>query len=195
MKIRPETIGFDIDCVVADTMAAFIDLAQKEYDLAIKPEHITTFQVEDCLDIDPRIIQDIFFRLLEAPVENGLQPMDYAVPVLTELSLRAPLTLITARPTKEPIAQWLHFVLGDDVYSRVRLFATGEHDGKYPYIKEAGLSAFIDDRASTCLQLAKKGLYSIVFSHPWNQGKHSLPSVDSWRHIKDLCTEQNLHTC
>jgi hypothetical protein len=113
--------------------------------------------------------------------------MDNAVSVLTEFSLQAPLTLVTARPTKEPIAEWLHSVLGDDVYRRVKLIATGEHDGKFPFIKNAGLSAFIDDRAPTCIQLAEKGVQSIVFCQPWNEGKHCLPSVDSWLSIKDLC--------
>lgn len=187
MMIHLETIGFDIDCVVADTMTAFIDLAKKEYDITVRPEDITSFQVEECLNIDSHIINDIFTRLLEAPLENGLQPMDDAVSVLTEFSSQAPLTLVTARPTKDPIAQWLQSVLGDEVYRRVNLIATGKHDGKFPYIKSAGLNTFIDDRAPTCIQLAEKGLQSIVFSQPWNEGKHGLPSVDSWLGIRELC--------
>ena len=191
MKIQPGTIGFDIDCVIADTMAAFIDLAQKDYDISIKPEEITSFQVEECLDIAPAIINDIFTRLLDSPVENGLLPMENAVSVLTEFSYHAPLTFITARPTKGPIAHWLHTYLGDEVYGRVNLIATGQHDGKLPYIKNAGLKYFIDDRAPTCIQLAEEGLQSIVFSQPWNEGKHNLPSVDGWLAIKELCFSQD----
>ncbi|MBC8318836.1 MAG: hypothetical protein H8E41_13105 [Desulfobulbaceae bacterium] len=186
MNISPHTIGFDIDCVVADTMSAFIDLARKEYDVTIKPEQITSFQVEKCLDIPPRIIQDIFSRLLEEPLESGLQPMDHAVSVLTALSIEAPLTFITARPTKKPIDRWLHTILGESVYSKINLIATGEHDGKLPYIKNAGLHSFIDDRVPTCLELAENGFQPIVFSQPWNRGKHDLPSVENWLSIQDL---------
>lgn len=192
MNISPNTLGFDIDCVVADTMSAFIDLAWKEYDVTIKPEEITSFQVEECLDIPPRIIQDIFSRLLEEPLESGLQPMDHAVSVLTDLSMKAPLTFITARPTRKPIAQWLHTILGETVYSRVNLIATGEHDGKLPYIKNAGLHSFIDDRVPTCIELAEKGFQPIVFSQPWNRGKHDLPTVKSWLCIKALCLGQEI---
>ena len=190
MSISPESIGFDIDCVVADTMTAFIDLAQKDYNITVLPEEITSFQVEDCLDVSPKIINDIFTRLLEEPLESGLEPMDHAVSVLTELSYHAPLTFITARPTRDPIAHWLHNFLGESVFDRVRLIATGEHDGKLAHIQSAGLQSFIDDRVPTCLQLAQNGLHSIVFSQPWNQGQHSLPTVKSWLCIKDLCLGQ-----
>lgn len=190
MHISPQTIGFDIDCVVADTMSAFIDLAQKDYELTIRPEEITSFQVEECLDVSPRIIHDIFTRLLEEPLESGLEPMEHAVSILTELSLQAPLTFITARPTKKPIAHWLQNVLGESVFDRVNLIATGEHDGKLAHIENAGLHSFIDDRVPTCLQLAQNGFQSIVFSQPWNQGRHSLPTVESWLCIKDLCLGQ-----
>ena len=187
MNILPQNIGFDIDCVVADTMSAFIDLAYKDHSLTILPEDITSFQVEECLDVSPRIIDDIFTRLLEDPIGSGLEPMDNAVPVLSEFAGLAPLTFITARPTKEPISSWLHAVLGESVFERVNLIATGEHDGKLPYIKNAGLQAFVDDRVPTCLQLAENGFHPIVFSQPWNQGGHSLPTVDCWLSIKDLC--------
>jgi uncharacterized protein len=190
MHIAPHTIGFDIDCVVADTMSAFINLAQKDYGQTIYPEEITSFQVEECLDVSPHIIHDIFTRLLENPLESGLEPMDHAVSVLTELSLQAPLTFITARPTKEPIANWLQNVLGKSVFDRVILIATGEHDGKLAHIENAGLHSFIDDRVPTCLQLSQNGYQSIVFSQPWNKGRHSLPSVESWLCIKDLCLGQ-----
>jgi len=182
--IHPGLIGFDIDCVVADTMEAFIRLARDDYGITVQPEDITTFQVENCLAVSPHIIDEIFSRLLSAPVENGLKPMPHAVAVLTEMSPWAPLTFITARPEREPVDRWLESIFSQEVYRNSRLVATGKHDGKAQYVKDLGLQYFVDDRVETCVELAHAGISPIVFTHPWNRGRHSFASIDNWLVIK-----------
>lgn len=189
-KIHPSQLGFDIDGVVADTAKAFIRLARDEYGLGdIDPADITAFQVEDCLDMNPELVDTIFGRLLTDPIDNGLEPMPHAVSVLGELAATAPLTFITARPQKEPIERWLQRVLGPTVSRNMRLVAMGEHDGKGDYIKGMGLRYFIDDRAETCIRLAAEGLSPYVFTQPWNHGRHQLPTVDDWLTIRGLCLD------
>lgn len=104
MKIAPGEIGFDIDGVVADTMEAFIRLAARDFAILVRPEQITDFMVEKCLDMDPRVIENIFGRLMKSPLEEGLQPISDALSVLHDLAEQAPLTFITARPDPAPIA-------------------------------------------------------------------------------------------
>lgn len=185
--IHPGQIGFDIDGVVADTMEAFIRIAQAEHGITVRPEEITAFQVEDCLDLDPEVVGEIFQRLMEDPLGAGLQLMPYAGRVLREFARHAPLTFITARPLAQPIADWLQVMLGDEVFQQTRLVATGEHDDKTRHIRALGLSYFVDDRAQTCLMLEEAGLNPIVFSQPWNRGRHRLPTVDNWLAIRTLC--------
>lgn len=187
MKIEPGQIGFDIDCVVADTMEAFIRLARDNHGLTVKPEEITAFQVEDCLDLAPNIVDEIFQQILDEPLSCRLKPMADAVEVLSELATTAPLTFITARPTSDPIKEWLMVMLGEDICRQMTLIATGEHDNKGDHIRQSGLSHFIDDRASTCIRLAAEGISPIVFTQPWNHGRHNLPTVESWRCIRNLC--------
>ncbi|MCK5341331.1 MAG: hypothetical protein KAJ60_09670 [Desulfobulbaceae bacterium] len=188
MNIHPSLIGFDIDGVVADTMEAFIRIAGEDYGVyTISPEDITHFMVEDCLDIDPTIIDEIFTLLLDDPLKAGLKPMPYATVVLNELSHVAPLTFVTARPQREPIDKWLREVLGKSVYKKTRLVAMGEHDGKADYIKKFGLKYFVDDRAQTCIMLDQEGITPYVFSQPWNRGRHELETVKDWRGIRALC--------
>lgn len=187
MKIHPSEIGFDIDGVVADTMEAFIRLARDDYGIdTILPEHITDFMVEDCLDVDPLVIEVIFERLLNAPLEAGLKPMPHSVMILQEFSRRAPLTFITARPAKKPIEQWLTANLGADIYQKTRLIATADHDSKADYIKDIGLKYFVDDRAQTCIMLEQEDITPIVYIQPWNKGRHQLQSVANWLAIRDL---------
>lgn len=190
--IHPSLIGFDIDGVVADTMEAFIRLAHEEYDTAVRPEEITEFMVEECLDMDPVVVDEIFCRLLSEPIACGLKLMDQAKGVLSEFAELGPLTFITARPQKEPIADWLKKELGEEIFAKVRLVATGEHDTKLGYIIDMGLKYFVDDRAQTCVQLAAaQGVQPIVYRQPWNQGKHMLPEVGDWLTIRTLCLGAN----
>ena len=78
-------------------------------------------------------------------------------------------------------------LIGNTPRQRLRVVAMGDHDDKARHIRQAGLSAFIDDRAETCVQLSRAGLAAIVFAQPWNRDRHSLPTVHSWAEIRALC--------
>lgn len=188
MKINPSHIGFDIDGVVADTSEAFIRLAATDYALVIHPEELTDFLVEECLPVSPTIIAEIFDRLLRTPLAIDLKPMPHATAVLRDLAYDSPLTFITARPDPEPITAWLENHLGAAAFAQARVVATGDHDAKAPHIRRFGLNYFIDDRHLTCTGLAgEPDITPIVYSQPWNRGRHTLNSVESWQEIRALC--------
>lgn len=188
MYIPPRQLGFDIDGVVADTTEAFIRLAREDYEVTVSSEEITDFTVENCLAIQPEIIAEIFARLLNTPLEIDLRPTADSMPVLRELAKIGPLTFITARPDPKPIAAWLEKHLGREAFSPARLIATGDHDGKAVHIKRLGLRYFIDDRHLTCNQLAAEpGITPIVYSQPWNRGRHRHNHVENWADIRQLC--------
>lgn len=187
-KIHPAEIGFDFDGVIADTVEAFIRIACEQHGLCgIRPEDITHFAVEHCLDMDETIAESIFLQILHDLVGCGLLPMPGAVGVLGELSRHAPVTIVTARSAAEPVHHWLHTVFPARVWAQIRVVAMGDHDDKARHIKALGLTAFVDDRAETCVQLNLVGIRSIVFAQPWNRDRHSLPSVRNWDEIRGLC--------
>ena len=188
LKIPPAEIGFDFDGVIADTVEAFIRIACEQYaHCDIRPEDITHFSVEQCLSMDAGIAESIFLQILKDSVGTGLQPMAGAVEVLSELTGQAMVTIITARPEADPVHHWLQTVFPAPVWQRIRVVAMGDHDDKARYIRMSGLSAFVDDRAETCVQLNQAGIHSIVFSQPWNHNRHTLPAVRSWEEIRALC--------
>ncbi|KPK34506.1 MAG: hypothetical protein AMK70_07265 [Nitrospira bacterium SG8_35_1] len=187
-KINPALIGFDIDGVVADTGGAFIRIAEEEYGInSITLDDITSFEVIDCLDVDPQIIEEIFNRLLDDPLTAGLLPMEDAIDVLHRFAEQAPLTFVTARPHKRPIARWLKHFLQPATFEKIRLVAMGVHDNKTSYIKDLGLKYFVDDRLQTCMMLAREGITPLLYSQPWNNNGHDLPTVNNWRSIHALC--------
>ncbi len=187
-KINPALIGFDIDGVVADTGGAFIRIAGEEYGInSITLDDITSFEVIDCLDVDQGIIEAIFTRLLDDPLTAGLQPMEDAISVLHRFADEAPLTFVTARPHKKPIARWLKNFLQPATFEKIRLVAMGVHDNKTSYIKDLGLKYFVDDRLQTCRMLANEGITPLVYNQPWNKNGHDLPTVNDWQAIRNLC--------
>lgn len=187
-KINPALIGFDIDGVVADTGGAFIRIAGEEYGInSITLDDITSFEVIDCLDVDQGIIEAIFTRLLDDPLTAGLQPMEDAISVLHRFADEAPLTFVTARPHKKPIARWLKNFLQPATFEKIRLVAMGVHDNKTSYIKDLGLKYFVDDRLQTCRMLANEGITPLVYNQPWNKNGHGLPTVNDWQAIRNLC--------
>ncbi|MDY0389655.1 MAG: hypothetical protein RBQ88_01915 [Desulfobulbus oligotrophicus] len=187
-KIHPAEIGFDFDGVIADTIEAFIRIACEQYDYCgIKREHITEFSVEQCLDMDAGIAEEIFLRILHDSVGTGLLPMPGAVEVLTEMADHTPVTIITARSEAEPVHYWLKQMFPAQIAQALHVVAMGDHDDKARHIKSLGLTAFIDDRVETCLQLRQTGVHSIVFAQPWNHNRQGLPVVHSWTDIRTLC--------
>lgn len=188
LKIHPTHLGFDFDGVIADIAEAFIRLACQDYGCcSFRFEDITHFDVEQCLDIDPEIVEAIFTRILNDSVATGLLPMPGAVEVLGELTEHGEVTMVTARSEPKPVYDWLTSVMPSAVCRKIRIVAMGEHDDKPRHVRENGLQYFIDDRAETCHQLDRAGISPIVFSQPWNRGRHSFASVSSWQEIRALC--------
>jgi len=186
-KIRPDSVGFDFDGVIADIGEAFIRLACDSYGYcSITLEDINSFQVEHCIDMPQKIVERIFDDILQDSLGIGLKPMAGAVETLARLSLVADVTIITARPALQPVRDWFDFYCTPEIRKNIRLVATGDHDNKEEYIRECGLQHFIDDRTLTCLQLAEAGLSPIVYTQPWNRNQHALPAVANWDEIADL---------
>lgn len=186
-SIRPESIGFDFDGVIADIAEAFIRIACREYGYcAIVPEDICSFQLEHCLPIERSIVESIFAAILDDSVGTGLKPIDGAIATLTRLSRVAPVTIITARPEPRPVLDWLQRHCPPKTLRRIELIVTGDHDNKESFIRACSLRHFIDDRANTCLQLAEAGLEPIVYTQPWNRDQHDLPAVIDWQELAGL---------
>jgi uncharacterized protein len=187
MKIQPETIGFDFDGVIADIGEAFLRLACEEHGYcSVKIEDISSFQVEHCIPIPLEVIEKIFNDILIDSLKTDLKPLPGAVETLAKLCNLSGVTIITARPDIQPVADWLDVYCSFENKERIELIATGDHDNKESFIRHCGLSYFIDDRAKTCQQLADAGLNPIVFSQPWNKNQHNLPTVADWQELAAL---------
>lgn len=186
-RLEPATTGFDFDGVIADTVEAFLRIACEDYGhCGISAEDITSFCVEECLPVERQTLAAIFDYLTFEPLACGLKPMNGAVQVLRDLSLCGRVTIVTARPDPQPVEDWLAHCCGVKACANIQVLAVGDHDGKERFIRKAGLSAFIDDRAETCLALKRQGIDARVFAQPWNRSPHGLPTLRNWDDISRL---------
>jgi 5'(3')-deoxyribonucleotidase len=186
--VTPGNIAFDIDGVFANTMGLFLEIARKDYGVNhIRYEDITTYFLEECLDIDPRIIREIINRVLEGNFEPELKPIDGAVDVLSELGRAHSLLFVTARPELATVQDWVFRNLPlkpEDV----EVIATGTFEGKADVLKARGIQYFVEDCLDICHMLHDQAITPILYAQPWNRFAHPFREVNSWSEIRDLVT-------
>jgi len=180
-------LAFDIDGVVADIMTTFLDMAQERF--GPHPfcyDDITTFRLEECLDFDPEIIAVLIREIIDRPHELTVAPFPQAVPVLSRLAEEDPLVFVTARDRAEPIQLWLNQALAPVPSRAIWVMATGDPDGKVPYLRAHAIEYFVEDRLETCFDLAQAGITPILFAQPWNRRPHPFLEVKGWPDLARL---------
>jgi uncharacterized protein len=187
MMIDPASVAFDIDGVVADTMTLFLDIAHQEFNLdGIQYEDITSYNLAECLDIKPNVIDAIVTRILDGNYNAPLSPIAGAPEVLTQLGSRyRPVIFITARPYVGPIREWIDKILCLD-QAAVEVIATGSYEAKSEILGERNIMYFVEDRLETCFALQDTGVQPVLFRQPWNRKPHPFVEVGSWDELQAL---------
>ncbi len=185
--VDPGRIAFDVDGVIADTMRLFLEIARDEFDVTgIRYEDITRYNLADCLDLSPDIIDGVIVRLLDGGYRARLDPIPGAPAVLDRLIRRCgSLLLVTARPTVGPIDDFIRCIL-PQANGQVAIVATGSFDTKAEVLLEKGVSHFVEDRLETCFHLNAVGITPILYAQPWNREPHPFIEVSSWDQIEGL---------
>lgn len=185
--IDPDSIAFDFDGVIADTMTLFLDIARSDYDVHhLRYEDITCYSVKDCLEMDDDLIETIFRRIQDGSYTIPLAPMAGSVEVLTRLGkLSSRILFVTARPYAGPVHDWFNSTL-PVCNGAVKLIATGSFDGKADILLDQNITHFVEDRLETCFQLKEAGVEPILFRQPWNRKSHPFHEVGSWHDINSL---------
>jgi hypothetical protein len=188
-RIDPAQLAFDIDGVVANTMQLFLDIVRDRYGINhIRLEDITSYNLEDCLDLDPEVITAAIHCLLQGDGGVDLNLLPGSRRVLRRMARSTPRMLfVTARPEREVIQAWLRDRLGLP-HTAIEVVATGGFEAKADVLAEAGVMYFVEDRLETCFLLAAAGLEPIVYRQPWNRQPHPFHEVDGWEEIEALIT-------
>lgn len=188
-RIDPARLAFDIDGVVANTMQLFLDIVRDRYGINhIRLEDITSYNLEDCLDLAPEVITAAIHCLLQGDGGFDLHPLPGSRRVLARMARSTPRMLfVTARPDREVIQAWLRDRLGLPD-TAIEVVATGGFEAKADVLAEAGVQYFVEDRLETCFLLNAAGFEPIVYRQPWNRQPHPFHEVGDWEEIEALIT-------
>jgi hypothetical protein len=168
--IDPRLLAFDIDGVVADTMALFVRLAHEKYGLTgISKEDISCYNLSECLRMERHILEDLVGLILDDEHTMQILPFPGAREVLTELAKAAPLRFVTARLQSESISRWLFTILSGVPEERIKVIASGSPENKVEILNGLEVRYFVEDRIETCRHLKQVGIEPLVFDQPWNR--------------------------
>lgn len=185
--IDPTSVAFDIDGVIADTMALFLDIARQEYRVnGIRYEDMTSYMLAECLDMDPALIDVILNRIMAGEYASPLQAISGSGAVLSRIAgYRNPLLFVTARPHPGPISK-LMCDLVRMAPETVQVVATGTFDGKAEVLLESGIRFFVEDRLETCYHLKEVGIEPVLYRQSWNREGHPFVEVGDWHELENL---------
>jgi len=186
-SIEPSQTAFDVDGVVADTMALFLRLARERYGLHyLTKDHIRDYDLYQCLDLSREVIDDLICLTLDDTHTLETPPMPAAPDVLSDLAPHGALRFVTARIWPDSIIRWLQKTLPSVDPAQIQVIATGAPESKLKILKEMGVRYFIEDRWETCSLLAREGIQPILFDQPWNRTRQAdhFPRVGSWLELR-----------
>ena len=193
-SIRPSNLAFDVDGVVADTMAVFVDLARERYGLDyLTKDHLRLYDLHQCIDVDRKIIDDLICLTLDDEHTLQIPPMEDAAEVLTELARHGPLRFVTARIWPESIIEWLRGTLPEVEPDQIQVTATGAPEAKLEILHGLGVRYFVEDRLETCRLLAREGIKPLLFDQPWNRTPlaEEFVRVENWSQLRGWVLPQN----
>ncbi|MGO8943088.1 MAG: 5' nucleotidase, NT5C type [Syntrophobacteraceae bacterium] len=185
--IDPCLLAFDIDGVVADTMAVFVTLAHEKYGLThLSQQDMLSYNLYECLGLEKHIIDDLIRLTLDDRHTMQIPPVPGAPEVLMELAGVAPLLFITARVCSEPITQWLFTVLPRVPREKITVIASGAPETKIEILSGLDIRYFVDDRIETCRRLKEAGIEPFLFDQPWNRNDPAdgFIRVQNWIQLK-----------
>ena len=181
--IDPMQLAFDIDGVVADTMAVFVRLARERYGLThLSKDDLRCYELHECLDMEREVLNDLICLTLDDEHTLQVPAMEGAPEVLTKLAQHGPLRFVTARIWPESITEWLHRTLDQVPTDQIQVIATGAPEAKRQVLHDLDIRYFLEDRLETCRQLARNGIQPFLFDQPWNRlpDGEEFPRIVSW---------------
>lgn len=189
--IDPKKLAFDIDGVIADTISLFIDIARKEYAIeSVKYEDISSYAVDSLDGLDPEMVLEIFTRIVDGDFTLPLKPFPGAAHSLSRLHRQTgALLLVTARPKKEAIRDWIKNEIPVPIDS-IEIIPTGSFEGKIDVLKAFGITHFVEDRLETGFILNDAGITPIIFNQPWNRKSHPFITVNGWEDLEKIIAFQ-----
>lgn len=184
--ILPWELAFDIDGVVADTMALFVEVVREKLGISdFSKDHIREYDLSKSLpNVEREVLNELICLILSDEYTLRVPPCPGAQEFLRKLSRYAPLRFVTARVWPESITKWLYNLLPDVPRESIHVVATGDPEKKSSILKNMNVKVFVEDRWDTCVKLQNEGFGIIIYDQPWNRKGSEFPRIFHWEELE-----------
>jgi len=185
-------IGIDIDEVVADFVAKFLEFHNLRTGRNFQKNDIRTYNLWEAgilLNSREEAVMAVR-KFYDSKLYDEIELVDGAKEGLERLAEAHKLVLITARAgwarekTEKFLERYFSRLKYEIVYSGD--FYPGNRGTKSEICNELGIRIYIEDNKDYALEIAEKGVIVFLFDRPWNQNhqEHSrVIRVKNWREI------------
>lgn len=187
-------IGVDLDEVLADFLASFLNYYNKNFGTNLVKEQFSTFTLNEIIGEELEVMNLRIEAFYNSETFLELRPTEGALDAIQELSKKYELIIITSRPknvSKNTVA-WLkkhfpkkfknvHFAYNPFILKSVK-------KTKSQIALESKIDLFIEDNIDLATEVASEGVKVYLLDAPWNQTKDLHPNITrvySWKDILD----------
>lgn len=185
-------IAIDLDEVLAEYLASFLEFHNKKHGTDLKKHHFSkTYKVEEVLGETEEEMTERIYHFYKTEDFKKIKPSAGSIKAIQKLKKNHELFIVTSRQNhvSAPTIEWInkHF---PDSFSGI-LFGNhfskeGPAKAKSEICKEIGAEILIDDSLDYAKECAGKGIKVLLFDHPWNQAEtlpKNIQRVYSWQEI------------
>ncbi len=176
-----QTIAIDIDDVLADNAAGFVEFSNKMWGTNLQPEDYDEHWAK-VWEVDNAEVERRANTFHESGVIGSYRHNDTALPVLKRLSQDYDLCIVTSRRTqvRQDTLEWIsrHYpgIFNDEVIYFAGIWDTIDHQSvhqtKAGILADIGADFLIDDQLKHCQAVAASGKKAILFGdYSWNQSE------------------------
>jgi len=190
-------LGIDLDEVLSDTLASFIQFHNLRYGTDYRESDFVSYKFEDIMKLPS---EDVVVRILQFYSECNaeISPVAGAKGILEKLARDHELYVITARPDaiKTLTRIWLedHYPgLFKEVIFAHNIYVGCARRKKLDFCQEHDIKMMIDDTLENIADCQLAGIQGVLYDRPWNRGNSldSVIRVSGWEHIAQIVEDKN----
>lgn len=185
-------IGIDFDDVLADTVGQLIEFHNDVYGTTLTRDQFHSPRWWEVWGGTRDQSVKKFFEFKDTSHFKNVQPVEYAIDAIDELSKNHTLVVITSRQIEfvEETNDWIkkHFPNKfKDIFlaNHAHWALSGESTTKLEICKKEQVNILIEDNLEYAEECAEEGIQVLLLDTPWNQGKlpDNVYRVHSWKEI------------
>ncbi len=182
-------IALDMDDILCNTQEIFIKFYNETYNENLDFDDFDKYDISDIKDISKERGSQILEEFDKSSYFDMIRPLENAQKVVSELSKKHKLIIITARTSevKNQTKKWIK-----KYFPKIKeIFFVSDNYLAYTckkssVCKDIGADIIIEDKKNFAIDCSNSGIKVLLFDYPWNRkiGEHDrIIRINSWDNV------------